>query len=80
MHRAILKRHLGKSASGTRCSLINHCINKGGPSQMGGSYTCSWGEHTTGLEQLNGGHGMFIPLHRAILKGHWVGGRNRKKC
>ena len=39
------------------------------------------GEHTTGLEQLNGGHGMsIIPLCRAILKGHWDGGRDRRKC
>ena len=45
---------------------------------MGGSY--SSGEYTTGLEQLNGGHGMFILLCRAILKGHWDGGRDRKKC
>ena len=33
----------GGGRSRTKCILINHSINKGGPSQVGGSYSCLGG-------------------------------------
>ena len=43
----VLKGHWDGGRDRNKCILINHCINKGGPSQVGGSY--SWWGHTTGL-------------------------------
>ena len=40
MHRAILKGHWDGGRDRTKCILNNHSINKGGPSQVGGSF--SW--------------------------------------
>ena len=56
MHRAILKGHWRGEGEGEELSDSNiyriH-VNRGGPSQVDGSHS-----DTTGLEQLNGGHGM----------------------
>ena len=51
MHRDFLKGHWDGGRDRTKCILINYRINKGGPSQVGGSYSWLGGGGREGGEE-----------------------------